>query len=292
MSITTHTPSVDLTVEKQCAGLPDCHLHTKYSFDSKLDPDSHGREAEKLGLCAITITDHVEIVTPEMTLDEPETGGWTDDDVRGSYASAVAMRGKYRGVDVYAGVELGQATFDAAMAEHVLSLADHDFVLGSMHLMRDGKDYYFLDYHECDPYEIYEQYLKDIYALVEWGKFDSLAHLTYPLRYAIGRDRIEFDERRFDAQYDRIFKALAESGKALEINTSGVRRENGFMLPDERLVRRFRELGGRYITLGSDAHRDGHIGAGIGEGAEIARRAGFEGIAVFEKHQPKFAVRF
>ena len=282
---------MDLEVAKNCAGLPDSHLHTKYSFDSELEPRSHAEDAVRLGICAITLTDHVDIVTESMTLDEGnhcET--WNDGSVLGSVAAAREMNGRYPGLEVLAGVELGQAVCPGAAetAEHVLSLADYDFVLGSMHLLRSGSDYYYIDYTlpGNDPYEIYAEYLDDIYALVQWGRFDSLAHLTYPLRYIVGQSGIDFDERRFDGKYDRIFRLLAEGGKALEINTSGARRVNGFMLPDLRLVSRWRELGGRYVTLGSDAHRKGHIGAGLDTGAQIARDAGFDSVVYYRQHKP------
>ncbi len=282
---------MDLDVKKNCAGLPDSHLHTKFSFDSKLEPSAHAEDAVQLGICAITLTDHVDIVTESMVLDEGNhCDTWNDGTVLGSVAAAREMNGRYPGLEVLAGVELGQAIAPGAevQAEHVLSLADFDFVLGSMHLMRSGPDYYYIDYTlpENDPYDIYAEYLDDILALVRWGRFDCLAHLTYPLRYIIGQSGVDFDERRFDGTYDRILKTLADSGKALEINTSGARRVNGFMLPDTRLVARFRELGGRYITLGSDAHRKGHIGAGLDIGAEMAREAGFDSVVYYREHKP------
>lgn len=283
--------SKDLEVAKNCAGLPDSHLHTKYSFDSKLEPSDHAEDAIALGICAITLTDHVDIVTEGMILDEGNScDTWTDETVLGSVSAARRLNGQYPGLEVLAGVELGQAICPGALdiADHVLSLADFDFVLGSMHLRQSGSDYYYIDYTlpENDPYELYAEYLDDIYALAQWGRFDSLAHLTYPLRYIVGQSGIEFDERRFDAMYDRILKVVADSGKALEINTSGARRVNGFMLPDLRLVSRFRELGGRYITLGSDAHRRGHIGAGLDTGAQIARDAGFDSVVYYRQHKP------
>lgn len=284
---------MDLKVEKNCAGLPDSHLHTKYSFDSELEPERHAADAAELGIRAITITDHVDLVTSDMTnipdyLDT-EDESWSDASVIASADAARALRGKYYGLEVFAGLELGQAICDVPTAEHVLSLTGFDFVLGSMHLMKDGTDYYYIDFTqpENDPYDIYAEYLDDIGALVRWGKFDSLAHLTYPLRLIVGKYRIDFNERKFDGMYDRILKDLAGSGKALEINTSGARRENGFMLPDGYLVSRFRELGGRYITLGSDAHRLGHIGAGLREGADMAKAAGFDSVAVYREHEPE-----
>ncbi len=262
-------------------GLPNSHLHTQYSFDSELPPESHAEDALKAGVCAITITDHCEVTA---TGDRP---GWSHESVLGSYNAAAELREKYPQLEVYAGIELGQPTFCLADSEEVLSLADFDFVLGSMHLLRSGLDFYYVDYHECDPYEIYDQYLEEMLTMVKWDGFDSLAHMTYPQRYIIGTHRIDFDVSRYRERHEEILRILAKNGKALEINTSGARRENGFMLPDLQLVSRFRELGGKYITLGSDAHRPGHFASGLGEGAQLARDAGFDHVAVYEHHKPR-----
>ena len=52
------------------------------------------------------------------------------------------------------------------------------------------------------------------------------------------------------------------------------------------MVRRFRELGGEYITIGTDAHSADMVGRGIEQGIAVAKRAGFSQYAIYEKHQP------
>ena len=83
------------------------------------------------------------------------------------------------------------------------------------------------------------------------------------------------DLSRHSDAIDTIFRALRDSGKALEVNTSGYRQKIGRPLPDLPLVRRYRELGGELITLGSDAHSTADLGRGIQEGMEMLREAGF-----------------
>ena len=79
---------------------------------------------------------------------------------------------------------------------------------------------------------------------------------------------------------------LIANGKALEINTSGLRQPIGKTMPTENYVRRFRELGGEFLTLGSDAHFTEHVGAGIDEGYAIAESCGFEYVTYFENRKP------
>lgn len=262
--------------------LADCHIHSRYSFDSRTGIGDICKMAISLGLRAVTITDHCEICV---------SGGknkyWNWRNMKRSYDAARSAAAHYSGkLEVCAGIELGQPHHHPKTAQEVLSRCDYDFVLGSVHYLRDRRDFYYLDYiTENDPYEIYRMYLDEVLELVQLGCFDSLAHITYPLRYIVGRSGIDFDEQRFYGRYDEILSLLAEKEKALEINTAGGRTTR-FVVPDERMVRRFRELGGKYITIGSDAHRPAGVGGSLDEGVQMARAAGFDRVVYYSKHQP------
>ncbi|MBQ8847188.1 MAG: histidinol phosphate phosphatase, partial [Lachnospiraceae bacterium] len=54
------------------------------------------------------------------------------------------------------------------------------------------------------------------------------------------------------------------------------------------IIRRYRELGGRIITIGSDAHKSQNVGAHIKEAVEIIKNAGFEEITLFKNREPRF----
>jgi histidinol-phosphatase (PHP family) len=127
----------------------------------------------------------------------------------------------------------------------------------------------------------------DLLELSKWGRFDSLAHLTYPLRYIVAREKIDVDISRFYGIIDGIFENLVKNSKALEINTSGLFMEMQDTLPNIDIVKRFKNAGGELITIGSDSHYANKIGQGISTGIQIAYDAGFRNVTVFEKHQPR-----
>ena len=102
---------------------------------------------------------------------------------------------------------------------------------------------------------ILTRYFEEILELCQWGQFDSLAHLTYPLRYITGQYHIPVDLSRYDSIIDEILRTLAQKGLGLEINTAGLRREIGQTAPTLPYIKRFRQLGGEILTFGSDAHR-------------------------------------
>ena len=68
---------------------------------------------------------------------------------------------------------------------------------------------------------LYTSYWEEELEVIAWGQFDTLAHLTYPLRYIQGEHGIPVDLAKHQEAIDQIFRALIDAGKALEVNTSG-----------------------------------------------------------------------
>lgn len=260
--------------------LSDCHTHTLCSPDGNDSAAMMCQAAERAGLHAIAITDHCEC-------NDYFKDGYHQSVPR-SYLEArqAAVRCESR-IRIYAGIELGQPMQSLSVAQSILSGADYDFVLGSVHNIRGKEDFYFLDYRQENIYALLDSYLDELLEMVEWGGFDSLAHLTYPLRYIVGEAGIPVDLGRYDYKVDKILKRLAEKEKALEVNTSGLRQKIGMTLPSLHLVRRFREHGGKYVTIGSDSHRWKDVGAGIEAGLQVIQEAGFTHYTVYEKRSPK-----
>ena len=255
----------------------DLHTHTDSSFDGNHSAIFMCETAQLKGLRAIAFTDHIEIDTYY------ERG--FDLTARDSYLHAANARSAFNGkLIVSAGIELGEPTYDTATAEALLSKFNYDIVIGSIHNLRGMPDFCDLDYvnEHTDTRALLDTYFEEVLALAKWGNFDTLAHLTYPLRYIVGEQKINVDMKQYSDIVDSILRSLAENGKALEINTSGLRQPLGVTMPDESTVKRFRELGGEFVTVGSDAHKAEQLGAGIEQGIEIAKRCGFNCISLFK----------
>ncbi|MBQ9993575.1 MAG: histidinol-phosphatase HisJ family protein [Clostridia bacterium] len=263
--------------------LPDSHMHSRFSFDGKHSIKELCAEGLRKNLLAVAITDHCELtVSGDMT-------HWSHRDMCLSRMGARRQKRRMGGkMTVCVGLELGQPMHNIPQQKDILRRGNYDFVLASVHYLRDGRDFYYLNYTDgtSDAHEVYDKYLTELLETARDADFDSLAHMTYPLRYIIGRDKVDFDETPYLARYDEILSLLVQRGKALEINVSGYRRENGFPLPTPDIVRRYKELGGKYITLGSDTHRIGDLAVGIEEGAQIARDAGFDRVVYYVGRQP------
>lgn len=256
----------------------DFHMHTDSSPDSSATALEMCQSAINKGLTHIAITDHLDF--PDY-----ETDDYANRKER-SWREQTAVMSKIEGrLHLSRGVEIGSPLLDPALTDEALAAHDYDFILASLHQLGRHPDFYFVDFRHLDVLPTLDEYFKELIEVVEWGRFQSLAHLTYPFRYIPEPIRPTSYDRWMD-QIDEIFRKLRDKGLALEINTSGLRKPIGVTSPDLPLIRRYRELGGELITIGSDAHAPEDVGAGIDEGLELARTAGFRYVAIYEKKQP------
>lgn len=254
-------------------------MHTEASFDSEAPLPQMWQAAAALHLPAVAVTDHV-----EMTVFEKEHFA---DSTAQSVAAVAACRAAFagQGPRIACGIELGEPLDDLPATEALLAKYPFDFVLGSLHNLSDGLDYYYYDYSDKDLDALLQEYFEHLVRMVQWGKFQSLAHMTYPMRY-FPKGRTHRDPACFEVVGD-LFSAMAARGIALEINTSSIRKGMGATMPDASLVSLFHRAGGKYVTFGSDSHIPCDVGADLEVAAQVARAAGFSHVAAFFNKEPQ-----
>jgi histidinol-phosphatase (PHP family) len=253
--------------------LTDSHMHTTNSPDGCNTPEEMVQRARILGMKHITITDHCEV-------DQYFTHGYVRS-VPKAYADADRLRRTVSAPEVLVGIEIGQATTSFALCDGLLAKNDYDFVLASVHHLPNTIDFYKLaaDYHGA--VFLLKRYYAELLRVVEWGNFDVLAHVTYPMR-AIEKGRhFTIPRSLYQQDLDRVLRAAVAAGKGIEVNTQG-----GYLMPDVETLIRFRELGGQYVTIGSDAHSADMLGVGLQEGLQRIKDAGFDKITYYRRRQP------
>lgn len=255
----------------------DFHMHTTVSFDGHGTPGQMLRAAERRGLKEICFTDHRDYVPGEK-----QDMVFDFDAYEEAYDNLTSSRLKIR-----LGVEMGLKEYDQPRLREDLARRRFDFVLGSVHFV-DETDVYFPEFWQGRTVEQAEQrFLEQTLACVEANAdFDVLAHLTYlsKARPHPAPRAIHWEDHREIG--DEILKILVKKGKGLELNTSGRDKGVGF-LPEEAYFRRFRELGGQIVTIGSDAHGPERVGQ-YGEEACALLRDIFGYVCTFEDRQPIF----
>lgn len=194
----------------------DSHVHSDNSHDGEHSITFLCEHAEQKKLMGLCITDHYEL---DQNLAQADLC------LRNSFMETGKARQAfdYRLV-VMNGIEMGQAIQNKEKAQEILRRYRFDFVLGSLHCIRGMDDFAYIDFSDLDVDVILTRYFEEILELCQWGQFDSLAHLTYPLRYITGQYHIPVDLSRYDSIIDEILRTLAQKGLGLEINTAGLRR--------------------------------------------------------------------
>ncbi len=261
-------------------GLPlDAHLHTDLSPDSDVPIDVYAEAALAAGLAEMAITDHVDF--------EPNAPAYayaTFDD-RERMVRTAAERWGPLGVQIRFGVEL---TYDRSWEDDIrahLGRHAYDFTIGSVH-DRSESPYNPRRVREWVTdrplAEIVAPYFTEVEAAARSGLFDTIGHIDVVKRYLHPHVLPDALARQPEL-YDPILRALVESGTALEVNTSGLRHPVGESYPPPAIVARFHDLGGRAVTIGSDAHRAGHFGFGLPDGYDAIAAAGIESLT-FRRH--------
>lgn len=262
------------------------HTHSGYSEDVEKNEKTKisflAREAKKNGIDILTVTDHCEL---DLLKDDPKRFD------AAAYREEMLAEKVYfakhpdEGAELLYGVELGQYSAFPMLGDKIISEGGFDFVLGSLHSMKGRDDFWIWDFSGLSDGEMistYMEYLDELCELAAGFDFDSLAHITYPLRYYMKAKRgLPADINRYMSKIRELLDILISKDKALEINTSGLRGGYGVTLPPLSVASEYCKMGGKLITVGSDAHDYFDIGADIRKVYGELSQIGFEGVCVF-----------
>ena len=224
----------------------DSHSHTKFSADSEMDAAQAISRAESLGL-GIIFTEHYDFNFPENM------------DFTFDAAKYFDEYKKFRSDKVKLGVEIGLRKSAREANKNFLAQGNFDLVIGSIHVIDDIDIYNPKFFADKDKLTAYRKYFSAMAEEVAVEDFDVLGHLDYICRVA-PYENSEIYYETFKPEIDEVLKILVERKKILELNTR--RLNNNIALKGlERVYKRYKDLGGEFITIGSDAHVIDAVGA-------------------------------
>ncbi len=264
----------------------DCHLHTCHSADSTATMEEMIAAGIEAGLDTMCFTEHNDFNYPET---EEGPGERWHLNVDSYLYELLSLREKYADrIKVLFGIEIGLQT--SCMRENAVLAKSHDFdfIIGSSHLL-GGEDPYYPAYWEGkDPKAVIRAYFdEELLNIKKTGNFDVYGHLDYIVRYAPEREAI-YTPADYTDIVDEILLALIEKEKGLELNTGSLKSGMAEFHPCKAILKRYRELGGEILTIGSDAHSPDRVAQGFERAAEVAKDCGFGYYAVYEKRTPEF----
>lgn len=260
--------------------LMDLHIHSRYSFDAAPDDgvEQHTRAAIQKGLSQIGFTDHVDFF-PNPSQDILA-------DVDAVRREVLECRERYGDqIELFSSVEIGQLHLDPQRTYDYLSAHEFDYVIGSIHNSKDGVDIYELPFGQMDHDAFLQEYFDEMQAQIEFGHFDILAHIDFPLRVM----KLPDNNPSFAGYLDRIepiLQSLIRKDIALESNAKGLVTWQKQVGPEDCVLKLYRELGGELITVGSDSHAAKTVGAGIPEALERLKAFGFQTVTTFRDRKP------
>lgn len=256
----------------------DFHMHSGVSFDTQSDPREMLRAAEERGLREICFTDHYDY----KYLPEENHDLFTLEEYANAYDGLTSHRVKVR-----RGVEFGLETWNCKEADEFLSSRHFDFVIGSVHYTKGGDPYeapYWKDKSQHEAFSVYLEQMLDCVRL--HSNYDVLGHMNYVCKSAHNPTHAPLRYEDYSDICDEIMRILVQKGKGMEINSSGVNMV-GEYLPSADFLRRFRELGGEIVTIGSDAHNPDRVGQYADEGIAMLKDI-FGYVCTFADRKPIF----
>lgn len=264
----------------------DYHLHSYFSGDSETPMEQMILKGIDLGLNTMCFTEHMDM--DYVYVKSEETGMFelnTD-----SYLYELAtLKEKYKDqIKVLFGVELGiQPHLRRELAVYAKSFP-FDFIIASSHVCNRKDPYYPYFYEGRNDEEAYREFFEATLENIKAFKnFDVYGHLDYVVRYGKTKDA-EYCYDKYKDILDKILEMLIDNEKGIEINTGAIGYDLKDLNPCMDIIKRYKEMGGEIITIGSDAHKPEVIARGFDRAAQVLTECGFKYYATFENRVTEF----
>jgi histidinol-phosphatase (PHP family) len=267
----------------------DNHVHTRWSWDtaSASSMQLACARAVEIGLPGVAFTEHVDftdwsradalqLADRSTRVHRPARVGARPRvaplDVEGYSADLARCREEFPELRILSGIEAGEPHLFPASVDAVLATGSFERVLGSLHAIGHDGTLASVDralFAELGAHDLMHRYFAELTVLVgNSSVYNVLAHCDYPRRYwptALVGAYVESD---FEEEYRQVFRALASSGRALEINTRSP-------LASVTLLRWWWQEGGDAVSFGSDAHQPFRVGGHFDLAVDVVEAAGF-----------------
>lgn len=261
--------------------LSDYHVHTSFSGDCSVSPDLMIRKAIEKGIRHLCLTDHMDYGSTDAEV-------CFEFDPKEYFHRLLSLREQYRDqIDLCIGIELGLQPYLSKKHHNLVFSNSFDFIIGSIHLVH-CKDPYYPSYFEGrEESEAYHEYFEcALQNLEAYSNFDVFGHLDYVVRYGPNQNKY-YSYNRYKEMLDEILRSLIKKDIGLEVNTGGYKYGLGAPNPCKDIIARYRELGGKIVTLGSDAHDPKFLAYEFEKAAELLRECGFDSYFIFHNRTPE-----
>ena len=270
----------------------DYHIHTNYSDDCEYSMEEVVKDAISMGVEEICFTDHVDYGV-KTDWDSGERVVYKagmarlNVDYPRYYEEIIKLQNKFaEKITLKLGMEFGVQMHTIEKYERLFERYPFDFIILSLHQVED-KEIWCKEFQSGRSWKEYnERYYREMLELVQnYKNYSVLGHIDFITRYD---DNGIYPFEKVKPIIEEILKTVIEDGKGIEVNTSCHRYGLNDLTPSREILRLYKDLGGRIITIGSDSHKKEHLCNYIEETMQELKEFGFKEYCTYEKMKPIF----
>ncbi len=244
--------------------LSNMHIHSKYSWDCKMEIEQAVKNLIESHVYYAGICDHIEFdfEKVEDIIEKFKVRNLEIDELNEKYFGQIKL---------LKGAEISSPHLYPAQVEKISEL-NFDYLMGSIHKIdRKAKT---VEEKKLGTYNYYKEILK----MVSANQIDIIGHLDYINRYY----KTDYSD---ELMIEEIFSVIKDNKQIIEINTSSFRRGYFYSLSfpsAEKLImyRKYKEE----ITIGTDSHKLDELNYMLDENEYVAKRLSLKPV-VFEKRK-------
>jgi len=251
--------------------LPDYHIHTTLCNHAVGEMEEYVERAIERGLREIGFSDHMPVMPePHLCMGFDQVQGYVD--------RVIELRERYKDrITIKLGCEMDIEHDRIDEIKDLAASYPFDYIIGSIHYL-DGwpfdQDQYSDTFRKGDVDAIFARFFEAVARAAETGLSDIVGHI----------DNIKCMGFRpsgdMTAHYERLAAAVAASGLAVEVNTSGLDKLCKEQYPSAELLKVLRSHDVP-VTVGSDSHNPDHIGRHFDVALSLLEECGYDSVVYF-----------
>ena len=259
--------------------LHDQHVHSYYSFDSKQPIEEYLDKATELGLDYFVLTDHCDL----NYLDQNKNLFF---DVATQNGELDVLQKKYPSIRILRGIEIGYKPNEIKRINEIIKSNHFDLINFSLH-EAERIDFYFPEVFKKFGIKKTLKFFfeSELEAIKNFNDYDVLCHFDYGFKTAYFADN-KLVIQTYKDIVEEILKTIIKNDKALEINLKVQE-----VLPIEHtkyILDLYKSLGGRHLTLSSDAHEIERFNQNFDKYIQLIKQAGFDNLTYFVNRKKHF----
>ena len=222
----------------------DTHIHGRYSSDSIIDYRELCKKAIEKKYKVIVFTEHYDLIDTELM----EYGLLP---LKRYISELAEIKKEFPELKIITGIELGEPHIVGDFAKRLFLDFQIEYIIGSLHVTRSGLNVSLKIDKPLSNKDIKEYYEENL-EMVRKGGFDTLGHLGIFKRGLQHFDIAE--EKHCHHIIDEIFREIIKKNIFLEVNYSGFKTKFQNHIPEPEILKRYKKMGGKLISIGSDSH--------------------------------------